>query len=156
MLVSAVQQSESTTYIHISPLLKISSHVGQHTILSRVPYAIQSVFTCYFTYSSIYIFVNPNFPIHPTNLPPWYPYVSSLHLCLYFCFTNKFIYTIFLDYSYNWYKILFSSFWQTWICMKVSTSTHIPTNGTIFVPFYGWVIFSCIYIPHLLYRFCVF
>ena len=25
---------------------------------------------------------------HPT-LPPWCPYVCSLHLCLYFCLANK-------------------------------------------------------------------
>ena len=30
-----------------------------------------------------------------------YPYVGSLHLCLYFCFANKTIYTIFLDSAYK-------------------------------------------------------
>ena len=33
------------------------------------------------------------------SFPPWYPYVCSPHLCLYFCFANKFIYTIFLGFS---------------------------------------------------------
>ena len=40
-------------------------------------------------------------PIHPT---PSYPLgihkFVSLHLCLYFCFAYKFIYTIFLDSTY--------------------------------------------------------
>ena len=32
--------------------------------------------------------------------PPWYPYICSLCLCLYFCFANKIIYIIFLDSTY--------------------------------------------------------
>ena len=38
---------------------------------------------------------HPN-PFYP-HFPSRYPYVCSLHLCLYFWFANKFIYTIFLD-----------------------------------------------------------
>ena len=34
--------------------------------------------------------------MHPTySFPLWYPYVYFLRLCLYFCFANKFTYTIF-------------------------------------------------------------
>ena len=43
---------------------------------------------------------------HPP-FPPWYPYVCSLHLCLYFCFTNKFICTIFADSTYKRYYMIF-------------------------------------------------
>ena len=32
-----------------------------------------------------------------SSFPPWYPYICSLCLCLYFCFASKIIYTIFLD-----------------------------------------------------------
>ena len=32
---------------------------------------------------------------HPCAFSPWYPYICSLHLCLYFSFANKIIYTIF-------------------------------------------------------------
>ena len=35
--------------------------------------------------------------IPPPPLPSWCPYICSLHLCLYFCFASKIIYTIFLD-----------------------------------------------------------
>ena len=59
----------------------------------------------YFIYISVYMsipisqFIPP--PPHPTPaFPPWYPYVCSLHLCLYFCLANWFIYTIFLDSTY--------------------------------------------------------
>ena len=34
--------------------------------------------------------------ITPT-LPTWYPFIISLHLCLYFSFVNKIICIIFLD-----------------------------------------------------------
>ena len=36
-----------------------------------------------------------NFP----SFPPWCPYMHSLHLCLYFCFADRFIGTIFLTCS---------------------------------------------------------
>ena len=32
--------------------------------------------------------------------PPWYLYICSLHLCLYFCFANKIIFNIFLESTY--------------------------------------------------------
>ena len=44
------------------------------------------------------IYVNPNPPFHPMlHFPSWYLYVCCLYLCLYFCFANEFLYTIFLD-----------------------------------------------------------
>ena len=30
--------------------------------------------------------------------PPWYPWICSLHLCLYYCFINKIIYTNFFRF----------------------------------------------------------
>ena len=36
----------------------------------------------------------------PPPLPPWYSYVSSLYLCLYFSFANRFTCTIFLESIY--------------------------------------------------------
>ena len=41
-------------------------------------------------------------PIHPTSpLPTWCSYVCFPHLCLYFCFANSLICTIFLDSTYT-------------------------------------------------------
>ena len=43
----------------------------------------------------------------PRFFLPWYPYICSLHLCLCFCFANKFIYIIF-PHSMNieeWIKV---------------------------------------------------
>ena len=43
-------------------------------------------------------FQSPN--SFPPHFPTWYPYVCSLPLCLYFCFANKIIFTIFLDSTF--------------------------------------------------------
>ena len=60
-------------------------------------YSMFSLVT-YFIPSSIYLSAPISQSI-PLSFPPWYPYVYSPHLCLYFCFANKFIYTIFLGFS---------------------------------------------------------
>ena len=44
-------------------------------------------------------FITPP-PPPPAVFLPWCPYVSSLHLCLYFCPANRFICTIFLGSTY--------------------------------------------------------
>ena len=36
-----------------------------------------------------------------------------------------------------------------------SRSIHVVANGRIFLLFYGWVIFCCVYIPQLLYPFII-
>ena len=42
---------------------------------------------------------------------------------------------------------LFFSFWLTWLYMTVSRSIHISTSDPVFFfPFYGWVVFLCIYV----------
>ena len=51
--------------------------------------------------AAAYICSNPNLPIHPT--PPLSPLVSIClfsYVCLYLCFANKIIYTIFVDFKY--------------------------------------------------------
>ena len=72
--------------------------LGHHRTPSRVPYAVIS---CLF-YTRINR-VHTSIPISQssqTSFPPWYSYICSLRLCLYFCFANKIIYTIFLDSTY--------------------------------------------------------
>ena len=48
----------------------------------------------------------------PLPFPSWYPYIYSLHPCLYFCFANKIIYTIFLNphICVNMYVFLFLTY----------------------------------------------
>ena len=80
-----------------------------------------------------------------------YPYICSLHLCLYFCFTNRCIRVIFLDSTSKPYYLILGFPFLTLLCMTVSRSIHVFAN---FVPLNGWVIFCCLYAPHLLYLFC--
>ena len=55
---------------------------------SLVVYFIHSI-------NSVYTSI-PTSQFHPPHLPfPTYPYICSLRLCLYFCFANNVIYTMF-------------------------------------------------------------
>ena len=108
VLVSSVQQSESAICIHISLPFWISFpfRSPKSTEQSSLSYTVGS-HQLSISYTILYqqcIYDNPNFPIHPTpssTFPSWCPYVCSLHLCLYFCFANKIICTIFLDSTYT-------------------------------------------------------
>ena len=65
-------------------------------------------------------------------------YVCSLHPCVYFCFANRFICTIFLDsiyiHEYRIFVFLIS------FCVTNSRPIHIIINDTISFLFCGWVI----------------
>ena len=74
----------------------------------------------------------------------------SLCLCLSLCFTNKFTCTIFPDSTYMLiYDIHFSlsdllnSAWQS----LDQIHPHLCIWHS-FVPFCGWVVFHCVYVPH--------
>ena len=71
-----------------------------------------------------------------------------------FCFVEQFTCALFYiphisDITQCWY--LSFSFWFTSLSTIISSCIHVSTNGIIF--FYGWVIFHCIILPHLLYPF---
>ena len=51
MLVSTVQQSESAIHTHVLCLFGFPSHSGHHSVLSRVPCAIQYVLISYLFYT---------------------------------------------------------------------------------------------------------
>ena len=104
VLVSPLQQSESVICIHIFPLFWISFPSRSLQRLSRVPCTTQQVLISYLFYTLYqqYIYVNPSLPIHPPPLSSW----VSIHLfptsCLYFCFANMIIYTIFVGFIFIW------------------------------------------------------
>ena len=89
-------------YIQIHPLpFWILSRSGHHSPLSRVPCTVCYTECCHelsisHMVSTVYMWV----PVSP-HFPPEYPYICSSHLCLYFCFANKIIYTIFIDSTYE-------------------------------------------------------
>ena len=88
----------------------------------------------------------------PHPLPPWYPYVCSLHLCLYFCFANKIIYifcfrflicALINDICFSFSDLLHS----VWQSLGPSTSLQMTQFHSFLwlsnIPLY-------IYVPHLL------
>ena len=106
-------------YVYIYPLFYgFPSHLGHHRALSRVPCAIQFSLIIYFIHNinSVYMSISiSQFIPPPPCFPPQYPYVCSLCLCLYFCFVNKIIYTIFSHtYAFITALILIISFCQHW------------------------------------------
>ena len=68
-------------------------------------------FVIYFMCRLSSVYSSPNLPVHHPHpvSPSCYPYIFSLHLCLYFCFVNKIFYTIFRFHLYALiYNICFS------------------------------------------------
>ena len=99
VLISAVQQSESARFTHISPLFWISFpfRPPQSTEFP-VPYSGFSL-AIYFILSSVHRSI-PISQVSMLSFPSWCSYACSLCLCLYFCFVNRFICAIFLDCTY--------------------------------------------------------
>ena len=109
----------------MSILFRFLSHLRNHRSLSRVPCVIHQVLIIYFIHSSIYksIPIFQFIPLPPP--PPWQPSVYSLLMCFYFCFATKFICTIFLDFTYTQYYVIFVFLFLTIsLCMTVSRSIH--------------------------------
>ena len=98
VLVSIVQDSESAIHKYISsPFLAFLPI--QVTTELEVPCAIYSMLASVIIYKQCqqYTQVSSTLPNLSSPFLPWYPYICSLHLCLYFCFANKIIYFNFLD-----------------------------------------------------------
>ena len=87
-------------HIYIYPVfLGLLSHLGHHRTLSRISCAVWQALISYLFYTYQGAFANQGLPIHPTLLPSLVSYVCSLHLHLYFCFANKFIYVLLLFFN---------------------------------------------------------
>ena len=100
-----LQSMGSQSRTRMSDWTELNFPFRSHRAWSTVPYSrfppailytvsIVSIYTVYMC--------QPQSPVHPSQppLPLWCPYSCSLHLCLYFCFASKIIYTIFLDSTY--------------------------------------------------------
>ena len=72
----------------------------------------------YFIHSSnnVYVSIPVSQFLPPHSFPPWYPYICSVCLCLYFCFANKMIYTIFS--RFHTYALSYD------ICFSLSDLLH--------------------------------
>ena len=77
----------------------------------------------------------------PPSSPPWYSYVCSLHLCLYFCFANKFICIIFLDSPCTLYYTILVFLFLTYLILYDSLYVHpCLCKWHIFIPFYSLLV----------------
>ena len=120
-------------HIYIYPLFfGFLFHLGHHGALSRVSSGIQQVLISYLLYTQQRIYVNHNLPIHPTPSSPsgvdtfsmLSMSVCSLCLCLYLCFANKFICTIFLDFIYKQYYTIFVFLFLTYFTLYETLQVH--------------------------------
>ena len=145
LLISAIQQCESAICIHISPLFWISFPFRSMQNIEQSSLSIQySHYLCILYIKFIYI--SSNLPMHPTPISPHScskVCVSSLCLCLYFCFVNRFICIIFLDSTYmifvNLFVFLFLTYFTRSDSLQVPLSSFLNFNCTTI---YGQIIVS--------------
>ena len=119
-----------------------------HSTFSLIAYFLYSI-------NSVYAPIPISHPTHP-SFHPWYPYIYSLGLCLYFCFGNREFIPVFFFFQITHICIdiqyLFFSFWFTSVYVTVSRSVHISTDDSISF-FLMAEECSTLYVPHLLYPF---
>ena len=112
--------------IHISPLFWIFFPLRSPTALSISVLYRKFSLAIYCIHSvNSWIHVNPNLPTHPSSLLPWYPYICSLCLCLYFCFANK-IMPPFITFHSIAFSLQMESLRQPYV---VSVSRHHFPNS---------------------------
>ena len=112
----------------------------------------RSLLVIYFIYSSVYLSISNSQSI-PLNTPSSLVTISaiskSVSLIL-FCKYVHLYHLFFKNSAYKWYHMISVFLWLTSLSMIISGSIHVAAN---FIHFNGWVIFHCIYVPHLLYLF---
>ena len=150
--------SHMHTYVPISPP-SWASLPSSLSHPSRPPQRTELIFLCYAAASHqptilhsvayirpCYSHFAPATPSHPMSSSPF-----SMSTSLFLPCKGSSVPFFFIPYICISIRYLFFSFWLTSLCMTDSRSIHLTTNN--FVSFYGWVIFHCIYVPHLLYPF---
>ena len=69
-------------------------------------------------------------PVYLFPLPLWWLwFVFCIHD--YYCFVNKFICAVFLDFIYKWYHMILVFLWHTSLTMTIFRSIHLATDGII-------------------------
>ena len=93
--------------------------------------------------------------IHLILSSPLPMYISLLSMSVSpFCPANKFFSTIFLDSIYMHYNMVFIFLFLAHFTLYNMFQVHPPhRNWLKCIPFYGRVIFHCVYVPQLLYPF---
>ena len=100
------------SFLDFLPIWVTTEHWVEFPVLysrfSLVIYFIHSINSVYMS--------TPVSQFIPPPLPPWYPYICSLCLCLYFCFVNKIVYTNF--FRFDIYELIYD------ICFSLSDLLH--------------------------------
>ena len=150
-------------YTHASLPLPHPIPLGHQGALSWAPCVIQLLLTCCLFYA-ITVYVNVTLPVHPIlcSSPSLCPRVCPLYLHVHSCPANRLFgatkpiyHTISLDSIYMYYILyLFFSFWRRKTLSYFALYDRLWVHPhhyrwPSFIPFYGWVIFHCMYVPHL-------
>ena len=105
--------AKQISHVYVSPPCSVvPSHLGHHGASSRVPCAVQQILISYLFNMQYYVCLpqSPN-SSHHSLYPPWFPYVCSLCMCLYFCPVGKIISTPFffwIPHIYQYTIFVFS------------------------------------------------
>ena len=141
--------------VSLPPSLSHPSRWSQSTELISLCYAAASH---YLSILHLVVYIYPCHSLTSSHVTLLSPHVlkSILYVCVFIPLlslgsSETFFFLRFYMYVLTWY--LFFSFWLTSLWMTDSRSIHLTTKKLNFISFYGWVIFHCIYVPHLLYPF---
>ena len=108
----------------------------------------RSLLVIHFKYSSVYMLISSSLS-HPLSFPK-----RAINLLSKLVSLFLFLHDFFLDSTYEGCHMIFSSsVWLASLKMTLFGSIHVAANSIISFLFYSWVIFHCIYVPHLLYPF---
>ena len=128
--------------------------------LNFIYFFIQQALISHQFYPHQCIHVNPNLPIHHTTTLTLSLSPRLVSICLFSTFVSQFlpckqvhlyhfsrihIYALIYDICFSLSDLLHS----VWQSLDPFTLNKWPN----LVPFYGWVVFHCIYVPHLLHPF---
>ena len=126
---------------------------GHHSALSQAPRAIRQPPTSCLFYPRLCTYVDHNLSVHRTL-----PFLPSVHTSILYVDVSVLALQtgsseLFFQRFYMYSSIydFFFSFWLTSLCVTESRSICISTHDSIPSLFHSWVIFPCIYVPHLLY-----
>ena len=120
---------------------------GCHRMLGWAPCVVQQLPTSFLFDRWWYMYAKASLLVCPPAVSTEHP----LHLCFCSCHADRFISIIFLDSVYMHWRDVFFFSWLNFTLYDQVNPPHF--NRLKFVPFYGWVIFHCLYVPQRLYPF---
>ena len=130
----AIHWHESTTSVHVFPILNPASYLPPHPIPLGHPSApapstlshASNLDWWYISHTIIYMFhCHSPKSSHPCPRP-WSPKDCSIHLCLFCCLTYRVVITIFLNSLYMHYNTVLVFFFLTYFTLYNRLQFHPP------------------------------